>query len=82
MPKNYTEINELDLGPRTKVARTLAEQLIKKAGVTTVPVSLQRVIEYLQRERNLTVLKDSAMPEKISGLLVRTIGVDSESITI
>lgn len=77
-----TEIEELDLGPRTKVARTFAERLIKQARITSAPVSLQRVIEHVQSSRNVSIIKDPSMPQKISGLLVRTIGIDDEYVTI
>jgi Zn-dependent peptidase ImmA (M78 family) len=75
------ETDELDLGPRTKLARALAQKLVKQAGITTAPVSLQRVVEYLQRDRKLIVLKEE-MPEKIHGLMVTVQDIESDIVTI
>jgi hypothetical protein len=36
--------NELDLGPRKKFAKVLAQKLIKGAGITSAPVYLQKFI--------------------------------------
>ena len=81
MPRNDTEIDELDQGARKKFAKVLAKRLIRDAGVTAAPVSLERIIGYLQRERNLTVVKEK-MPEKISGLMVKVKSLGEESVFI
>jgi Zn-dependent peptidase ImmA (M78 family) len=70
-----------DLGARKLLARTLAKKLIKSAGITTTPVSLQQVIEHLQTERALKVYK-IAFGEKVSGLLVVCKSVNEEYASI
>ncbi len=70
-----------DLGARKKLAITLAQKLVKDAQIKNAPVSLQQVIEYLQIEHNLTVLRVEAS-SKVSGLLVSCKDVDGEYATI
>ena len=80
-PENGTEKDELDQGPRRKFARVLARGLLKRAGITEAPVSLQRVIEHVQKDRNLTVIM-AKIPEQISGIIVRVRDLESESVSI
>ena len=70
-----------DLGPRKKAAKALAQKLIKAAGITVAPVSLQRIIEHLQKTYTLDVRRIEA-GEKVSGLLVVCKEVDGEYATI
>ncbi len=71
----------VDLGPRKKAAKAFAKKLIKSAGVTAAPVSLQRVIEHLQKTYTLDVRRIEA-GGKVSGLLVVCKEVDGEYATI
>lgn len=71
----------IDLGTRKKIAKTLAAQLVKSAKVTHAPVSLQKVIEYLQITHDVSVHR-VALSEKVSGLLVVCKNVDAEYATI
>jgi Zn-dependent peptidase ImmA (M78 family) len=74
--------NEMpDFGPRRKVAKSLAQKLIKSAGITQAPISLQRVIEHLQTTHMLDVRRIS-LGDKVSGLLVVCREVDEEYATI
>lgn len=64
------------------VARTLAHNLLKDAGITEIPVSLWKVIRYIQSKNNLEVMPYN-FGEKISGMLVMadenaTIGYNNE----
>lgn len=70
-----------DLGPRKKAAKQLAQKLLKEAGATEAPVSLQRVIEHLQKTYELDVRRID-VGEKVSGLLVVCKEVDTEYATI
>ncbi len=70
-----------DLGPRKKAAKALAQKLIKSAGITAAPVSLQKIIEHLQKTYTLDVRRIEA-GEKVSGLLVVCKEVDGEYATI
>jgi len=70
-----------DLGPRKKAAKALAQKLIKSAGITAAPVSLQKIIEHLQKTYALDVRRIEA-GEKVSGLLVVCKEVDGEYATI
>ncbi len=70
-----------DLGPRKKYAKDLAQKLIKDVKVKEAPVSLQRVIEYIQATRSLTVARIETS-EKVSGLLVVIKELDKEHATI
>lgn len=71
----------VDLGPRKKGAKLLAQKLIKDAGITIIPVSLQKIIEYLQKDRSLEVHRINTS-DKVSGLLVVCKEIDSEYATI
>ncbi len=71
----------LDLGPRKKFVKVLAQKLIQEAGVLAAPVSLQLIIEHLQTTHDLTVLRIN-VGEKVSGLLVTCKDVDTEYTTI
>lgn len=77
--QNYNE--ETDLGPRKKAAKALAQKVIKAAGITVAPVSLQRVIEHLQETYRLDV-KRMQIGDGVSGLLVVCKQVDDEYATI
>ena len=68
-------------GANKKIAKALAKKLIKDAGITQAPVSLQRVIEHLQKSQALDV-KKVPLGEKVSGLLVVVKEVDDEYATI
>lgn len=70
-----------NFGPRKKIAKVLAQKLLKDAGIKEAPVSLQRVIEHLQKLYELDVRRIDA-GEKVSGLLVVCKEVDIEYATI
>ena len=78
--QSYSE-DTVDLGPRKKAAKALARKMIKDVGITVAPVSLQRVIEYLQQTYKLDVRRIEA-GDKVSGLLVVCRDVDDEYVTI
>ena len=69
------------LGPRRKVAKAFAKKLIKSAGVTEAPVSLQKIIEHLQTKYSLQVQR-VILSSKVSGLLVVCQEVDAEYAVI
>lgn len=71
----------LDLGARKKVAKALAQKLIKDSKVNEAPVSLYKVVKYLQATRELEIQK-IPIGEKVSGLLVVCKEVDGEYATI
>ena len=71
----------LNLGPRKKFAKSLAQKLIKDSKITGAPVSLQCVIEHLQTIHILDVRR-IMVGEKVSGLLVVCKEVDAEYVTI
>ena len=73
--------NLLDLGPRKKHAKSLAQKVLKEIRAVEAPVSLQRVIEHIQTTRTLDVLKMD-VGDKVSGLLVVCKKVDGEYATI
>lgn len=73
---------ELKQTPRVGVARTLARNLLKDAGVVEIPVSLRKVIKHVQSKNNLAVMPYN-FGGKISGMLVMadenaTIGYNNE----
>lgn len=73
--------NNAFLSPNIGSARNQARKLIKNAGITDAPVSLQIVIDYLKDCRDLAVIRTD-FGEKISGILVMidgkpTIGFNS-----
>ncbi|MES2471066.1 MAG: ImmA/IrrE family metallo-endopeptidase [Patescibacteria group bacterium] len=70
-----------EFGPRKKVAKNLAQKLIRNSGIFNAPVSLQKVIEHLQTTYSLDV-KKITVGEKVSGLLVVCKEVDTEYATI
>jgi Zn-dependent peptidase ImmA (M78 family) len=70
-----------EFGPRKKVAKALAQKLIKDAGISNAPVSLQKIIIHLQTLYSLDV-KKIIIGEKVSGLLVVCKEVDTEYATI
>ncbi len=70
-----------EFGPRKKVAKALAQKLITDSKVSDAPVSLQKIIEYLQTIYSLDV-KKITIGEKVSGLLVVCKEVDTEYATI
>lgn len=69
--------DELDLGPRKKIAEALAHNLLQDVGLSQAPVSLSRVISHVQTTRSLVVLK-TVLTENLSGLLV----IEDEHATI
>lgn len=75
------ENNILDLGPRKKFAQAQAQKLLKGVGVLVAPVSLWRVIEYLQITRSLDVQKFD-FGNNISGITVTEKSFENEVITI
>jgi hypothetical protein len=75
------ENNLDDLGPRKKFAKGLAEKLLKDAAITELPVSLQKIIEYLKTKYDLDVQKVS-LSKAVSGLLVTCRDIDGEYSTI
>lgn len=77
--QNYSD--EPDLGPRKKAAKALAQKIIKAAGITAAPVSLQKVIEHLQLSYKLDVRR-MQVGDRVSGLLVVCKQVDDEYATI
>jgi Zn-dependent peptidase ImmA (M78 family) len=76
-----TENDSTNLGPRKTSAKNLAKKLIKDAKINEAPVSLQKVIEYLQLSYNLSVRRANFGTE-VSGLLVKCKTVDDEFHTI
>ena len=68
-------------GPRKKLAKTLAQRVIKQAKISNAPVSLQLVIRHIQTTYALDV-KKIIIGEKVSGLLVVCKEVDDEYATI
>ena len=75
------ENNIPDLGPRKKFAQIQAQKLLKDAGVLIAPVSLWRVIGYLQTIRNLDVQKFD-FGSNISGITVTENSFENEVVTI
>lgn len=73
--------NITDFGPRKKFAQTQAQKLLKESGVITAPVSLWRVIGYLQTTRNLDVQKFD-FGNNISGLTMTENSFEQEVVTI
>lgn len=68
-------------GTRKKLAKTLAQKIIKDIKISKAPVSLQQVIEHFQKKYKLDV-KKITIGEKVSGLLVVCKEVDAEYATI
>lgn len=68
-------------GPRKKLAKALAQKLIKDAKITEAPVSLQKIIKHLQTKYPLDV-KRIVIGEKVSGLLVVCKEIDAEYAVI
>lgn len=68
-------------GPRKKLAKNLAQWVIKDIKISNAPVSLQQIIEHLQTIYTLDV-KKIIIGEKVSGLLVVCKEVDTEYATI
>lgn len=71
----------VNLGPSKKVAKILAQKLIKNAEILRPPVSLQRIIEYLQQKHKLDV-QHARFSDKVSGLLIVCKKIDQEYATI
>ena len=65
------------LKPNVGGARKIARKLLKDAKVLEIPVSLQKVLDYVKTQQNLDVVKYN-FGEKVSGMLV-TLG-DSSTI--
>lgn len=55
---------------RIGLARKLARNLLKKAGVNEPPTSLRTIIKHLQKEYDLAVFCDSNLKDGISGMLI------------
>lgn len=72
---------DINLGPRKTEAKALARKLIKDAKIKEAPVSLQKIIEFLQKEYDLDVRRAN-FTNDVSGLLVRCKEVDDEFFTI
>jgi Zn-dependent peptidase ImmA (M78 family) len=75
------ENSDTDFGPRKKHAIKLAQDLIKDSRVLEAPVSLQKVIEYLQTKQNLTIQKYD-FGQKISGLMVQMTDDEGNESTV
>jgi hypothetical protein len=73
--------SDSNLGPRRKSARDLAKKVIKDTKITQAPVSLQVIIEHLQKEYNLELAKVD-FSVGVSGLLIRCTELDKEYFTI
>jgi Zn-dependent peptidase ImmA (M78 family) len=58
-------------------ARNIARKLIKDAKIVNLPVSLQRVLDFLKTKNDLQILSHN-FGEKISGILV----IDGDEATI
>src|SRR3989339_933149 len=67
----------ISFGPRKKIAKTLAINLIKEVGISEAPVSLGKIIEFLQQKRALFVQRAN-LSNKISGLLIVCEKMDEE----
>lgn len=72
---------EANLGPRKSVAKKLAQKLVKDSCIESAPVSLQKIIECLQKTYTLDVQRVK-FGEKVSGLLVTFKDEDKESSSI
>jgi len=75
------ENDSVTLGPRKTGAKNLAKKLIKDAKITEIPISLQKIIEYLQLSYDLSVRRVDFGVE-VSGLLVKSKSVDEEYYAI
>lgn len=75
------ETDEIQFKPRKAVSKKLAQDLIKEAGIKEVPVSLQKVIDYLQTKYSLDVHRVN-FGNTVSGLMVRIKNLDSEYASI
>jgi hypothetical protein len=73
--------NEIQSRARKSLAKKLAKDLIKAAGIKTIPISLQKIIEHLQGTHSLDVRRIDAS-NKVSGLLVVCRELDEEYATI
>lgn len=61
---------------RIGLARKLARNLLKKAGIKQPPTSLRTVVTHLQKEYDLSVFPNPKLGEGMSGMLV-TVETDS-----
>ncbi len=75
------ENHEVTLGARKSVAKKLAQKVIKETGISVAPVSLQKVIEHLQKTIDLSVMR-APLTDKVSGLLVVCTDLEKESVVI
>lgn len=75
------ENEDIKFGPRKSVAKKLAQKVTRDAGIKIAPISLQKVIEHLQKSINLTVMR-AELTDKVSGLLVTCTDIDKESMVI
>lgn len=58
-----------DLKPNVGGARKIARKLLKDAKVLEIPVSLQKVLDYVKTQQDLDVVKYN-FGDKVSGMLV------------
>ena len=58
-----------DLRPNVGGARKIARRLLKDAKITEMPVSLQKVLDYVKSQQDLDVVKYN-FGDRISGMLV------------
>lgn len=75
-------LDAVKLGARKKFAETTAQNLLKDAGVVSVPVSLRQIIEHLQTVRNLNVVGSQEFTKKVSGFLVICKEAEEELVTV
>ena len=64
------ENDNVDFGPRKKHAIKLAQDLIKNAKIKEAPISLQKIVDYLQTKQDISLQKYN-FGDKVSGLLVQ-----------
>lgn len=67
--------------PRKTFAQSVASDLITRAGITEPPVSLKRIIDYLQGDSNIQVMMYNT-GEKISGFIAYDYDEDIEYAVI
>lgn len=65
---------EVQNKPRIGVARTLARKLLKDANLSNIPVSLQKLGDYLQAQHNLQLRGIRDFSDKTSGATVTVNG--------
>lgn len=63
-------MEEVILKPNIGGARKIARKLLKDADIKEIPVSLQKVLDYLKTQHDVDVVKFD-FGEKVSGILVK-----------